>query len=95
MAGGAVAEEAEEEPTEFNVTLKTDGGNKKIQAIKVVRGITGLGLAEAKKFVEGIPQVVKEGVEKEEADEIKKQVRRDRRRSRNQGVSELLVLTIF
>lgn len=72
MAGGAAGGEAEEEPTEFNVTLKSDGGNK-IQAIKVVRGITGLGLADAKKAVEGIPFVLKEGVSKEEADEVKKQ----------------------
>ena len=71
-AAGGAAEEAEE-PTEFNVTLKTDGGNK-IQCIKVVRAITGQGLADAKKFVEGVPQVLKEGASKEEADEIKKQL---------------------
>jgi len=69
-AGGEAA--ADEEPTEFNVILKTDGGNK-IQAIKVVRAITGLGLADAKKAVEGIPYTVKEAASKEEADELKKQ----------------------
>ncbi|MFW5882271.1 MAG: 50S ribosomal protein L7/L12 [Planctomycetota bacterium] len=67
-AGGEAA--AEEEPTEFNVTLKGDGGNK-IQCIKVVRAITGQGLADAKKFVEGLPQVIKEGASKEEVDELK------------------------
>mgnify|MGYP000347828665 FL=1 len=61
---------AEEEKTEFNVTL-TSFGEKKIQVIKVVREITGLGLKEAKDAVEGAPKVIKEGINKEEAEEIK------------------------
>ena len=73
MAGGAGGGEAAEEPTEFNVTL-ADAGAEKIKVIKVVRGLTGLGLADAKKFVESAPQVVKEGASKEEADDIKKQL---------------------
>ena len=72
MAGGAGGDAAAEEPTEFNAILTSDGGNK-IQAIKVVRGVTGLGLAEAKKFVEGVPQTLKEGIEKGEAEELAKQ----------------------
>jgi len=73
VAGGAVAAEAEEEQTEFNVVL-TDAGAKKINAIKVVRAITGLGLKEAKAAVEEVPTVLKEGATKEEAEEIKKQI---------------------
>lgn len=75
VAGGAAggADEAPEEPTEFNVIL-AGAGDKKIQVIKVVRGITGQGLAEAKKFVESAPQTVKEGATKEEAEDIKKQL---------------------
>jgi len=69
-AGGA---EAVEEQTEFNVVL-TDAGAKKINAIKVVRAITGLGLKEAKAAVEETPTVLKEGVSKEEAEELKKQI---------------------
>ena len=73
-AGGAGGEAAADEaPTEFNVVL-ADAGSQKIQVIKAIRGITSLGLAEAKKFVESAPQNVKEGVSKEEADEIKKQL---------------------
>ena len=74
-AGGAGAEGAAavEEQTEFNVVL-TDAGAKKINAIKVVRAITGLGLKEAKAAVEGTPTVLKEGVSKEEAEELKKQI---------------------
>ncbi len=64
---------AEEEKTEFDVILK-DFGNQKIQVIKVVRAITGLGLKEAKELVEGVPKPVKEGVPKEEAEDIKKQL---------------------
>jgi len=64
---------AEEEKTEFDVILK-DFGNQKIQVIKVVRAITGLGLKEAKELVEGVPKPVKEGVSKEEAEDIKKQL---------------------
>ena len=71
VASGVGAEKpAEEEKTEFNVTL-TSFGNKKIQVIKVVREITGLGLKEAKDAVEGVPKVIKEGMDKEEAAEIK------------------------
>ena len=61
---------AEEEKTMFNIILK-DGGANKIAAIKVVREITELGLKEAKDLVDGAPQTVKEGVKKEEAEEIK------------------------
>jgi large subunit ribosomal protein L7/L12 len=72
-APGAVAAEAAEEKTEFDVILLS-AGDKKIQVIKEVRGITGLGLKEAKDLVEGAPKAVKEGVPKEEADEIKKKI---------------------
>ncbi|WP_454597720.1 50S ribosomal protein L7/L12 [Qipengyuania sp. SM2507] len=68
-AGGGDAAAAEEQ-TEFDVILTGDGG-KKIQVIKEVRAITGLGLGEAKALVEGAPKPVKEGVNKAEADEIK------------------------
>ena len=71
-AGAAVAE-AVEEKTEFDVILK-DGGEKKINAIKVVREITGLGLKEAKDAVEGAPTTIKEGVSKQVAEEIKKKL---------------------
>jgi len=73
VAGGAVAAEAVEEQTEFDVVL-TGAGDKKINAIKVVRAITGLGLKEAKGAVEDVPSVLKEAVSKEEAEEIKKQI---------------------
>ncbi len=66
----AAAGEAAEEQTEFDVILTGDGG-KKIQVIKEVRAITGLGLGEAKALVEGAPKAVKEGVNKAEAEEIK------------------------
>jgi large subunit ribosomal protein L7/L12 len=73
-AGAAApAEEAEPEKTEFDVVL-TAVGDKKIQVIKVVRAITGLGLKEAKALVDGVPGAVKEGVPKEEADDIKGQL---------------------
>ncbi len=62
-----------EEKTEFDVTLK-DFGSQKIQVIKVVRAITGLGLKEAKELVEGVPKPVKEGVFKEEAEKLKAQL---------------------
>ncbi len=68
-AGGAAAEAAEEK-TEFDVVL-TGAGDKKINVIKEVRAITGLGLKEAKDLVEGAPQTVKEAVGKDEADELK------------------------
>ncbi len=71
-AGGAAAPAAEEK-TEFNVILAS-AGDKKIEVIKEVRGITGLGLKEAKDLVEGAPKPVKEGVNKEEADKIKAQL---------------------
>lgn len=68
-AGGGEAAAAEEK-TEFDVILTGDGG-KKIQVIKEVRAITGLGLTEAKALVEGAPKAVKEGVNKAEAEEVK------------------------
>ena len=68
--GGAAAEEAPEEQTEFTVTL-TAVGDSKINVIKAVREITGLGLKEAKDLVEGAPKAVKEGVGKDEANKIK------------------------
>jgi large subunit ribosomal protein L7/L12 len=68
--GGAAAAPAVEEKTEFDVQLK-DAGGKKIQVIKVVREITGLGLKEAKDLVDGAPQTVKAGVSKDEAATIK------------------------
>ena len=70
-AGPAVP--AAEEKTEFDVILTGDGG-KKINVIKEVRAITGLGLGEAKALVEGAPKPVKEGVNKDEAEKIKKQI---------------------
>jgi len=73
VAGGAVAAEAVEEQTEFDVIL-TDAGAKKINAIKVVRAITGLGLKEAKGAVESTPTVLKAGASKEEAEALKKQI---------------------
>ena len=74
MAGGqGAAAPAAEEKTEFEVVLKETGA-KKIQVIKVVRAITGLGLKEAKDLVDGAPKPVKEGVEKAEADSLKKQL---------------------
>ena len=68
--GGGAAAPAAEEQTEFTVTLK-EAGAKKIQVIKVVREITGLGLKEAKDLVDGAPQAVKAGVSKDEANTIK------------------------
>jgi large subunit ribosomal protein L7/L12 len=72
-AGPAVAAEAVEEQTEFDVILTGDGG-KKIQVIKEVRAITGLGLTEAKTLVESAPKAIKEGVNKAEAEDIKKKI---------------------
>ena len=66
----AAAGPAVEEKTEFDVVM-TDFGSEKIKVIKEVRGITGLGLAEAKAKVEGVPAVIKEAVSKEEAEELK------------------------
>ena len=71
--GAAGGEAAAEEKTEFDVIL-TSFGDKKINVIKEVRGITGLGLKEAKEFVESCPKAVKEGVSTEEAEEIKKKL---------------------
>ncbi|MBQ0055079.1 MAG: 50S ribosomal protein L7/L12 [Synergistaceae bacterium] len=75
VAAGAAAPAAaaEEEKTEFNVEL-TEFGAKKLDVIKVVREITGLGLKEAKDLVDGAPKMVKEGVAKEEAEEMKKKL---------------------
>ena len=70
-AGGAAA--AAEEKTEFNIVL-VDAGDKKINVIKVVRALTGLGLKEAKDAVEGTPSVLKEGVSKDEAEAAKKEL---------------------
>ena len=71
--GGAPAAEAAAEKTEFSVVLAA-AGEKKINVIKEVRAITGLGLKEAKDLVEGAPKPVKEGVNKDEAAKIKKQL---------------------
>ena len=76
MAGGAApgaAAEQAEEKTEFDVVL-TAIGDKKIQVIKTVRAITGLGLKEAKALVDGVPGNVKEGVSKDEAEDMKNQI---------------------
>ncbi len=71
VAGGAVAgAAAAEEKTEFDVVLASAGDNK-IKVIKVVRELTGLGLKEAKEIVDGAPKTLKEGVSKEEAEDIK------------------------
>ncbi|ARS27071.1 50S ribosomal protein L7/L12 [Sphingomonas sp. KC8] len=72
-AGGAAGGAAAEEKTEFDVILTGDGG-KKINVIKEVRAITGLGLTEAKALVEGAPKAIKEGVGKDEAEKVKKQL---------------------
>jgi len=71
--GGAAPAEAAEEKTEFDVVL-TEAGAQKINVIKEVRAITGLGLKEAKDLVEGAPKAVKEAVSKDEADKIKAQL---------------------
>jgi large subunit ribosomal protein L7/L12 len=72
-AGGAAPAAAEEEKTEFDAVL-TGFGDQKIQVIKVVRAITGLGLKEAKDLVEGVPKPIKEAVAKAEAEDIKKKI---------------------
>jgi len=72
-APGGAAAPAAEEKTEFDVILTGDGG-KKINVIKEVRAITGLGLTEAKALVEGAPKPVKEGINKDEAEKLKKQL---------------------
>lgn len=73
MPGAGAGAAAEEEKTEFDVIYKAPGANK-INVIKVVREITGLGLKEAKELVDNPPKPVKEGVAKEEAEEIKKKL---------------------
>jgi len=72
-AGGGESEAASEEKTEFDVIL-TSFGEKKINVIKEVRSITGLGLKEAKEAVESAPKAIREGVSKEEAEEVKKKL---------------------
>lgn len=72
-AAGGDAGAAAEEQTEFDVVMSSFGSNK-VAVIKAVRGITGLGLKEAKEMVEGVPATVKEAAEKAEAEEIKKQL---------------------
>jgi len=71
--GGAPAAAAVEEKTEFDVVMSSFGANK-VNVIKVVRALTGLGLKEAKDLVEGVPATVKEGVSKQEAADVKKQL---------------------
>jgi len=71
--GGGAAAEAEDAPTIFDVILK-DGGANKINVIKVVRAATGLGLKEAKDVVDGVPKNVKEGISKEDAEKLKKEL---------------------
>ena len=73
VAAGPAAGAADEEKTEFDVEL-TEVGEKKMDVIKVVRGITGLGLKESKELVEGAPKMVKEQASKEDAEAIKKQL---------------------
>ncbi|MEM1290498.1 MAG: 50S ribosomal protein L7/L12 [Cyanobacteria bacterium P01_H01_bin.162] len=76
MMGGAPAAEAEpeEEKTEFDVVLEEVPSDKKIAILKVVRGMTGLGLKEAKEIVESAPKAIKEGVAKGDAEDAKKQL---------------------
>jgi large subunit ribosomal protein L7/L12 len=74
VAAAPAAAAAAEEPTSFKVTLTECPADKKIAAIKAVREITGLGLAEAKAFVEGAPKVIKEGLEKPAAEELAKKI---------------------
>ena len=73
VAAAGPAADAAEEKTEFDVEL-TEVGSEKVKVIKVVREITGLGLKEAKDAVDGAPKVIKEGVSKDEAEEIKKKL---------------------
>lgn len=73
VAGAGAEAAAEEEKSEFDVVI-TEVGDKKIQVIKVVRAVTGLGLKEAKALVDELPGAVKEGVSKEEADDVVKQL---------------------
>ncbi len=73
VAAGGPAAAAAEEKTSFNVNLKA-AGDSKLNVIKVVREVTGLGLKEAKDLVDGAPKMVKEGLKKEEAEELKKKL---------------------
>jgi len=73
MAAAAAAEEIEEK-TEFDISLDEVPADKKIAVLKVVRGITGLGLKEAKELVESAPKVIQEGIAKEMAEDAKKQI---------------------
>ena len=73
VAGAAAAEEVEEK-TEFDISLDEVPADKKIAVLKVVRGITGLGLKEAKELVESAPKVIQEGIAKETAEDAKKQI---------------------
>lgn len=72
-AGGAAAAAPAEEKTEFNVEL-TDAGANKINVIKAVKEVTGLGLADAKALVDGAPKMIKEGVKKDDANAMKKKI---------------------
>jgi len=82
VAAAPAAAAPAEEKTEFDVILKS-AGDKKIQVIKVVREVTGLGLKEAKDLVEGAPKAVKEAISKEDAEALKKKTGRKRRNRRN------------
>ena len=73
-AGGAAAAAGAEAPTSFTVSMVEIPADKKIQGIKLIREILGLGLADAKAFVEGLPKVVKDGLEKPAADELAKKL---------------------
>ncbi len=73
VAAGPAAQAVEEEKTEFDVVL-TDVGAKKLEVIKVIREITGLGLKDAKDFVEAAPKTVKEGISKEDAEALKAKI---------------------
>lgn len=73
VAGGAAAGPVAEEQTEFTVVI-TDAGDKKINVIKVVRALTGLGLKEAKDATENLPSIIKDGVDKDTAQDAKKQL---------------------
>ena len=73
MPGAAAAPAAAEEKTEFDVILVT-AGDKKIQVIKEVRAVTGLGLKEAKDLVEGVPKPLKDGIAKKDAEDLKKKI---------------------
>lgn len=89
-AGGAAGGAAAEEKTSFNVVLKEAGANK-INVIKEVRAVTGLGLKEAKDLVEGAPKPIKEGVNKEEAEDIKKKSRGCWRQSRDSIIADSIL----